>query len=399
MTIRGPRRVGKSTLLRLIVKKLLQEEKVPKEAIFSFACDRIADYNELFAVIKTYLEFARPRTNSRLFLFLDEISFVKNWQLAIKEMVDAGLLKNSLMILSGSSILDLKYASEFLVDRRGAIRPYDIFYYPLSFSGFVKLVDPGLLTDLKTLSLTYKLPKLAKLFNDYLLTGGFMKTINEYFSTGRITNDSYETLLTAFENDIYKVGRSAKTAYQIVANLIRTMTTPVSNYELARSSGLVSHEAAGEYLDIFEKMFTITSFPAFLVEQRRKDLLKNKKYYFVDPFIFNALAAKINDKMDNPFGFSQDQISKEMRPLIAENTVAAHLFQKNSMYYWGKTAKGEIDFVTKAKDKLSFFEVKYREKIEYSEIFKVTNLTIISKKTYQEKPVLTLPIEIFLQTI
>lgn len=396
MTIRGPRRVGKSTLLRLIIKKLLKEEKIPKEAVFSFACDRIADYNELFTVIKAYLDFARPRTDSRLFIFLDEISFVKNWQLAVKEMVDAGLLKNSLTVLSGSSILDLKYSSEFLVDRRGEIYPYDIFYYPLSFKEFVKIIEPSLVGNPKILSLTYKLPKLSKLFDDYLLTGGFMKTINEYFQSGRIANGSYETLLTAFENDINKIGRNGTTAYQIIANLIRTMTTPVSQNELAKSSGLISHEAAGEYLDIFEKMFTTTSFPAFLVEQRRKDLLKNKKYYFVDPFIFNALFAKVNDKMDDPFGFSRDVAGGEKRPLIAENVVAAHLFRNNLLHYWGKTARGEIDFVTKDKDKLSFYEVKYREKIDYSEIFKVENLTIISKKIYQEKPVMTIPLEIFL---
>ncbi len=387
MTIRGPRRVGKSTLLRLIIKKLLQKEKTPKEAVFSFACDRITDYNELFAVIKTYLDFARPRTNSRLFIFLDEISFVKNWQLAIKEMVDAGLLKNSLMILSGSSILDLRYAE--------GIFP-NIFYYPLSFGEFVNIIDPSLISNSEVLSLTYRLPKLSKLFDDYLLTGGFMKIINEYFATGRITNGSYETLLTAFENDINKIGRNGTTAYQIVSNLIRTMTTPVSQNELAKSSGLVSHEAVGEYLDIFEKMFTTTSFPAYLVEQRRKDLLKNKKYYFVDPFIFNALFAKVKDKMDDPFGFSRDVTGGEKRPLIAENVVAAHLFRNNLLHYWGKTANGEIDFVTKTKDKLSFYEVKYREKIDYSEILKVDNLTIISKKTYKEKPILTLPLEIFL---
>lgn len=395
LTIRGPRRVGKSTLLRLLIKRLLLEEKIPKEAIFFYPCDRVENYNQLFEIVKTYLDFARPRIDSRLFIFLDEISFVKDWQRAIKEMVDNGLLKKSLTILTGSSILDLKFGSEFLSGRRGQISPSDIFYYPLSFADFVNLVNPKLGAEKDEFSLSYYLPKLDKLFHDFLLTGGFPKTINEYYTSGRIANSTYETFITWVENDLHKTNRNEKTAYDLLANLYRTLTTPVSFTSLAKDSSIASHFAVQEYIDILEKMFVLFPLNAFVIEQKRRDPKKNKKIYFTDPFIFNALYVKTQEQMEDPFSSSQKKID-ELMPLIAENIVASYLKRIYSQLYWGKGVKGEIDFVGKKERKLNFFEVKYREKIDYSDIPSVSPLTVISRKHLTEKPVKTIPLEIFL---
>lgn len=395
LTIRGPRRVGKSTLLHLLIKRLLIEEKIPKEAIFFYPCDRVENYNQLFEIVKTYLDFARPRTDSRLFIFLDEISFVTDWQRAIKEMVDSGLLKKSLTILTGSSILDLKFGSEFLSGRRGQISPADIFYYPLSFADFVNLVNPKLGAEKDEFNLSYQLPKLNKLFRDFLLTGGFPKTINEYYASGRIANSTYETFITWVENDIHKTGRSEKTAYDLLANIFRTLTTPVSFTSLANDSSLASHFAAQEYLDILEKMFVLFPLNAFVIEQKRRDPKKNKKIYFTDPFIFNTLYVKTQQLLEDPFSSILKKID-ELMPFIAENTIAGQLQRFYPQLYWGKGVKGEIDFVGKKEGKINFFEVKYREKIDYSEILPVSPLTVISKKHICDKPVMTIPLEIFL---
>src|SRR3989338_5858673 len=249
LTLRGPRRVGKSTLIRLLIKRLLLEEKIPKEAVFFYPCDRVKDFDNLFEIIKTYLDFARPRTDSRLFIFLDEISFVKDWQRAVKEMKDAGLLNKSLLLLTGSSILDLKFGSEFLSGRRG-ISSSDIFYYPLSFKDFVRLINPQILVDKNPFTLSYHLPQLNKLMSDFLITGGFPNTINEFYTLGRIENSTYETLLTWLENDIHKTKRSENTALDLMENILRTLTTPVSFTSLAKDSLLASHYAVQEYLDI-----------------------------------------------------------------------------------------------------------------------------------------------------
>lgn len=395
LTIRGPRRVGKSTLFRLFIKKLLLEEKIPKEAVFFYPCDRVKSYDDLYEIIKTYLDFARPRTSSRLFLFLDEVSFVPDWQRAIKEMTDSGLLKNAMVLLTGSSILDLKFGSEFLSGRRG-ISPADIFYHPLNFRDFVKLVSPDIDSEDNSLALFHQLPKLHKLYDDYLITGGFPKTINEYFSLGRIDTSTYETFLTWVENDIHKTRRSEQTAYDLIANIIRTATSQVSYTSLAKDSNMASHFAAQEYIDILEKMFILFPLPAFVIEEKKRDSKKNKKIYFTDPFIFNSLYLKTSEQMGDPFNQSLKIVHMIPAGILAENMTALHLKMVFPSLYWGKMKKGEIDFAGKKENKLRLFEVKYQERIDFGEIPRLPEITIISKKTLNDKPLNTIPLEIFL---
>lgn len=395
LTIRGPRRVGKSTLFRLLIRLLLLEKGVPPESVFFFPCDRVEDYNDLFNIIKTYLDFARPRTNQRLFIFLDEISFVTDWQKTIKEMTDVGLLKNSLTLLTGSSLLDLKFGSEFLSGRRGNFAFPDIFYYPLNFRQFVQTVEPKFDINQNNLELSYHLPKLQKIFSDYLLTGGFMTAINDYYQTGRIKQSFYETFLSWIENDLHKARRSEKTAYDLIANIFRTLTTQISFTSLARDTNLASQLAIQEYLDILEKMFLLFTLEAKVVEQNKRDPRKNKKIYFTDPFIFNVLYIKTHELMGDSFAQIRDALKTQM-PIVAENMVALDLKQHIPNLYWGKSAKGEIDFIT---SKRELFEVKYQEKIDlslYYEHKNFKNLKIISKKTFAEKPFSILPLELFL---
>lgn len=395
ITIRGPRRVGKSTLFRLLIKKLLLDIKLPKEAVFFFPCDRVKDYNDLFDVTKTYLDYARPRTTSRLYLFLDEISFVTDWQKAIKEMVDNGMLKNALVLLTGSSILDLKYGSEFLSGRRGAFSPADIFYHPLSFKQFVEFVSPQTLADPSPTVLYRQLPTLQKLFGDFLLTGGFPKTINEFYTTGQITNSTYDTFITWTENDLHKTRKSEQIAYDLLATVFKTVTTPISYISLARDSSLASHLAVQDYLDIMEKMFVLFTLNAYVVEEKRRDSKKNKKIYFTDPFIFNSLYLKVHELMENPFAQSQ-KLKEKLLPAIAENCVGAKLVRDVPSMYWGKTATGEVDFVTKKEGKLGFYEVKYRKRIPYDEVANLPEITVVSADTLTDAPVKTVPLEIFL---
>lgn len=403
ITVRGPRRVGKSTLIRLIIKKLLLEKKIPKEAIFFFPCDRVSHYNDLFEVVKAYLDFARPRCNSRLFIFLDEISFVTDWQKAIKEMADTGLLKYSLVLLTGSSILDLKFGSEFLAGRRGKVYPADIFYYPLSFKEFVNLVEPDLVENVQVLALSYSLPKLKKLYYDFLITGGFPKTINEFYVLSRIENSTYETLLTWFENDLHKTGRSEVRAYELINNIIRTLTTPVSFTKLARDSAFASHFAVQEYIEILEKMFILFPINTFLIDQKKSDPKKNKKIYFSDPFIFNALYLKGQERMENPYLQSKKIVDSDIFPNLVENSVAFHLRRLFPQLYRGKIGNNEVDFVAKKEGKLFFYEVKYQNEIKISDFdyfFKrkpKNKLTVVSKKRiYNSSDVNLLPVEIFL---
>ena len=91
-TLRGSRQIGKSTILKLLIKKLIKEKKDPR-LIFFFPGDYLKDYQELYKALLIFLE-SSP-TDKRKYIFIDEVSFIKGWTRAVKLLSDFGKLKNS----------------------------------------------------------------------------------------------------------------------------------------------------------------------------------------------------------------------------------------------------------------------------------------------------------------
>lgn len=104
-TLRGPRQVGKTTALKLLIRDLLKQEGIRKEQVMYFSCDNIDDRKELIELLKTYLSHIDKLDlrGKRLYIFLDEITSVKDWQRGIKHLADLGKLANAGMVLTGSN--------------------------------------------------------------------------------------------------------------------------------------------------------------------------------------------------------------------------------------------------------------------------------------------------------
>jgi len=402
LTLRGPRRIGKTTLLMLIIKKLLLEKKVNPENIFFYPGDLLKDFKELHELLTVYLDFIRPKNKDRLYLFLDEISFVANWQRAIKSLVDTAQLIKTTVLITGSNILDLKFSSERMPGRRGEVFPWDIKFLPLSFAEYLSLVKPEIQTDSYFKALGF-LAEYRKFFTDYLLTGGFPVTINQFYQQGYIEPTLYEIFLTWIEGDLHKTGKSEAVAYRLINRLFSHLTTPVSYYKLAKESGLASHATVADYLEILEKMFVILSLPHFSLEEKKVLHRKNQKFYFADPFIFNALKTKIEGFLNNPFNYSQETIISEgRRPALMENAAALHFHRLYPKLYYGRSAKKEIDFVGFYQSKYALFEVKYQGKVSADEfswakrLVEKGTLQVLTQRDYHQNKIHLVPAEIFL---
>ena len=163
MTLRGPRQIGKTTLVKQLVCKLLLKDKVNPENIFYYSCNTIGDYNELYELLSLYLEESNYQTDKHLYIFLDEISFVKEWQRAIKEFVEGRLGKQVLFLLTGSSTVDLEFSSERLPGRRGRLPEKDVLFLPLSFAEYVRLTFPASTKWAKE-KINFHLPRMRKIF-------------------------------------------------------------------------------------------------------------------------------------------------------------------------------------------------------------------------------------------
>jgi len=112
------------------------------KSLFYFNCENLSDYKELLEVIQLYLEFKESNQIKKSIIILDEITLPKEWYRAIKSLIDQGLLRDDVVVLTGSSSLAVKREVELFPGRRGKGR--DFVLLPLSFRSFLKIFDKEL---------------------------------------------------------------------------------------------------------------------------------------------------------------------------------------------------------------------------------------------------------------
>ena len=113
LSIIGPRRVGKSTLIYQTINYLLEEKKVNEKRILLFSGDDPSlffnENDKLSNVLEVYfneiLEENISNLSEKVYIFIDEIHFIKNWQNYLKICYDRKY--NIKFIVTGSSSLHL----------------------------------------------------------------------------------------------------------------------------------------------------------------------------------------------------------------------------------------------------------------------------------------------------
>jgi len=401
--LRGPRRVGKTTLMKLRIKKLL-ERGVSPENIFFFPCDAVETPKQLMAIIDIYLNQQR-RKDQWTYLFIDEISMLREWQTAAKLLIDAGRFKNCTVILTGSHSIDLRKGSESLAGRRGKVEKLkypspDRVLLSAKFSEYVETLESTLSneikqlwllslknrremflklahgiipSELKRLSLFTK--ELDLLLDQYLLTGGIAQATHQYVSERNIAENTYATFVSFMVRDICRWGHDENYARQILRRIFEVLSSYVSWNDLRNGTDIRDSKTAESYANILKDSFVITYFYQLNVEKSSPDYTSNKKIYFQDPFIFHACRSWVYGK--KALGLSQKFMSSpENKSKLVECVVSNHLSRfmfnlnpsslfdpSNYVYYW-KGKRREVDFTIDLDDKYLPIEVKYSDNIQ-----------------------------------
>ncbi|MBI2449228.1 ATP-binding protein [Candidatus Pacearchaeota archaeon] len=387
-SLRGPRQIGKTTFIKLLIKNLLSKEKIDEKSIFFLNCDELIDFRELASILREYLAFSKEYDLKNKYLFLDEISRVKNWQKSIKALKDSGELNNCFLMLTGSHTLDIKYGIERLPGRTGK-EGKDILILPLTFSEYVELIKPEIAIKIKKIEkliikdINNKINNarifdsdLKILFKHYLITGGFPLVINEYFANKKIPEYVYELYFRWVVGDIVKWGKQEKILIQLMSSIINKQSTPVSWDSLAKDAEIKSHKTVSVYVEDLENMFVLLTLYYLELNKKIPDYNKNKKIYFFDPFIYHVFNKKINFK------------EYEINPDIVEAVVISNLARLTytglfpSIYYWKN--KKEVDAIVKVKNEIFPFEVKYQNKIskqDYKGLYYFNKGILVTKDT------------------
>lgn len=389
-TILGPRQAGKTTAVKLLIKKLLNDCN-PK-SIFYFNCENLLNYKELYQTIEIYLEFKESNSIFHSIILLDEITLAKEWYRAVKSLIDMGKLKNDTIIITGSSSINVKKEVELFPGRRGNGKDYIL--YPLSFRDFVSVFDNSLIKKIPSIknitdfdNATVNTILLQKELNKYLIkymeSGGFplsVASINE----NKI--EAKRTYLSWIKNAVLKADRSDIIARQIIKVLIETVGTPISYEGISKKIDIKSPKTALAYIELFKSIYAVNVLYNIDPSTKRIKFGKNKKIYIKDPLLFEIFEDWCYTKIKN----------KESA--IAESLVVEHLermFTEN-VFYWKNGF--EIDAIVLDKDNLFGFEVKWAEKSDAKQLNQLKKFIIVTKKDYSKNP-LKIPLSVFLALI
>ncbi len=375
----GPRQVGKTTALKLLIKEIL--EKINPKSVFYFRCDEISDYKELDELLRLYKEFKDREKIKNSIILLDEITFPREWWRTIKSFIDDGIFKNDTLILTGSASLEVKKETEYFPGRRGNGK--DFIMWPLSFKEFVDIIKKDLAEKLRgNISDILYLKEMNLLLLDYFNCGGFPLSINSYFEKGYVEESIKETYLTWIKNDLAKIGKNDSIAREIIKSVLTKIPSAISWENISKEISIKSPKTVYSYLHVLSELSVLLL--SYFIDPNTALIKfgKNKKIHFIDPLYFHIFEGWCLTKI------------KEKESVIAESILASHLFRKHkNIFYWKNNE--EIDSIVKEKDRLIGYECKWQEKANEKKIFigKLKSVWTISKKDFKGK---IIPMSLFL---
>lgn len=405
-TLRGPRQVGKTTLVKEMIRERLATED-PRR-VFYYTCDLVDNPRELANVLSAYID-SIPKRKKRAYIFLDEISSVRDWQKGVKHLADTGRFQNTTVILTGSHSIDIKGASERLPGRRGiSDNPPDKILLPMKFAEYVETLNPEIRAVIVRLLLLQwefrrdvilalfkgEIPEevreialygkeLSRLLRDYLITGGMIRVLNEYVEKREIGESTYKVFVDSVLGDLSKWGKRDTYVRQIVSRVIDTLGNPVSWNTLRDGTDVASHITAAEYVDYIADTFAMLYVHRLDTSRNGPAFQKEKKIYFHDPYFFHAFRAwsKGGDAYSDSIDFLRDErnLATLLEGVVADHMIRLcfafskqkHLFEyRNALFYWKSRKDREVDFVLRQfGSKYLPLELKYQKNITREDRF------------------------------
>lgn len=282
----GPRRVGKTILIRHLIAGLL-DSGVPANHLAYVEMDHPLLHGHSLEALVKQIEEVTGEHRKRMYLFFDEIQSHKDWEKYLKSLVDH---RPELRILvSGSAAAALKRQST----ESGAGRFSDFLLPPLTFSEYLDLrrEDPAITEQEKGLYVVLDINQLNKQFVDYINFGGYpelalsdvVRTNPERF----IKSDIVEKVLLRDLPQLYGI-KDIQELNSLFTLLAFNTGEEVSFEKLSKRSG-VGKATIQKYIEYLEAAFLIKC--VYRVDQDGRRFQRNRsfKVYLTNSAMYTGL--------------------------------------------------------------------------------------------------------------
>lgn len=355
-TLRGTRRIGKSTLLKQTVRRLITQGIDPRRICY-FAADALDSKQQLidlFQVARTFFPDLNQQRTSRYFL-IDEVSGVPDWSTGLKWLRDNEPVIDDCVIATGSSAKDLRQGASGLVGRSGEELGVHRLLLPMSFPEFVQHAGFGLAAPVP---IPYKdffedagrtacqdalvhLNVLVDAFEQYLAIGGFPRAVADFRRQGSIGAAFYRDVWDVIETDLRQLGvRQSESVMRLLERIARHLTSYFEYNEVANDLG-VDRDSVIKWIDALADGYLV-----FRLLQQEGGLPapnKQRKVYPIDPLIAHMAAHLSGTPSPEVSQLAESALAVALLRAIEGDRVDA--FAQPGRLFLFRTEKSEVDFV------------------------------------------------------
>jgi len=365
IAIIGPRQAGKTTLLEMLRDYLISDLKVDKKRIqiVTFEDRRLLTQFETEPISFVQSYFPVLTKDEPSYLMMDEFQYVEDGGQKLKLIYDT--MKGIKVVITGSSSLDIKArVGRFMVGRI-----LSFYLYPFNFGEILRAKDLRLegiyqrnnrvITEWlfgdkkidKKEGVDIFAEEFLRYYEDYCIFGGYPSVV-----LSLTEKEKRKVLSEIYNNYILK---DIKTLLELVTEksllfISQYLATQIGNiltYQDLSQVSALSYRQVKKHLHILqETMVCLETKPFFT--NRKKELTKNPKIYFIDLGFRNNLLENVN-KFDK-------------RPDIGsmiENAVFIRLNEltkgEAKINFWQTKAKAEVDFILQIRGRIIPVEVKF----------------------------------------
>ncbi|MBF0432814.1 MAG: ATP-binding protein [Fibrobacteria bacterium] len=316
----GLRRVGKTSLLKLLITHLLRQKSIRNKSILYVSLDNylLSKYS-ILDIVEVFRKIQKLKSSDKVTLIFDEVTYKENFEIQLKNLYDDGTCK---VFASSSSSLEIKDKKAYLTGRSRVIE-----VLPLNFGEYL---------DFKGIVINKSDSHLKEAyFEEFLRVGG----MPEYVITGE--DEHIKDLV----DDIIMKDIAAKRNIKDITGLkdyflllMERAGKIASLNKMANILG-ISPDTSKRYFEMFTDTFLI--YPIAKMGKTNERILSPKKIYAGDIGLRNYFT-----------GFRD-------KGAVFENYVYLQIKSQNPQYVYD--GKNEIDFMTFDK---TLIEVKYHDEMK-----------------------------------
>ena len=343
IVLMGPRRVGKTVMVYHTIRLLLDSGISSENVLYVSLETPIYTGLPLEKILSYFRELFNHDRNSGLFVFFDEIQYLREWEVHLKSLVDS--FPSCRFIATGSAAAALRLKST----ESGAGRFSDYILPPLTFAEYLMFIekeDELIETNIhdsedsgypskKHEFVSKDIDQLNEIFINYLNFGGypeavFSETIRQ--DPGQyIKSDIIDKVLLRDLPSLYGIS-DIQELNRLFTTLAYNSGNEVSLEGLSQSSG-VAKNTIKRYLEYLEAAFLIRRVER--IDQNAKKFKRAVcfKVYLTNPSMRAALFGQL------------DTNSKAMGAMTETAIFSQWQHSKMIELYYARWKTGEIDIV------------------------------------------------------